>query len=271
MTSPRHQITRDAPGPLLQWRSARGFEWTRLDLTVPGLSPALSALRIVHLADFHCRPWWDPAYDDLIARLHAGPPDLILFTGDFVESKHDSRPAMPTVRKLFTQLPSRLGTYAILGNHDGDLVGPTLATCNVNLIDHRRVYLESGNASVELIGLPGVDRHDLDRPWINTLGPKRPGSLRISLGHYPDLSGRVADLAPDLYLTGHTHGGQIAWFDHLPILRHDTLPRQFCTGIHRIFGTVLVVNRGFGFTTFLQLRAFCPSEVVEIVVRAEGT
>jgi predicted MPP superfamily phosphohydrolase len=33
----------------------------------------------------------------------------------------------------------------------------------------------------------------------------------------------------------------------------------------------LYLNRGFGFTTFLQLRAFCPSDVVEIVVKAEGT
>jgi predicted MPP superfamily phosphohydrolase len=86
--------------------------------------------------------------------------------------------------------------------------------------------------------------------------------------HYPDILPKVADLAPDLYLTGHTHGGQMALPGGTPIMRHDTLPRQLCTGIHRAFGTVLVVNRGFGFTTPLMVRLFCPTEVVEITVRS---
>jgi hypothetical protein len=261
-------ISRDRVGPRVQVRSARGFEWTRLELPVSGLSPSLSGLRIVHLSDFHCRAWWDPAYDQLTARLRENPPDLILFTGDFVECKHDSRPAQPVVRKLFSQLSSRLGTYAILGNHDGDLIGPPLARCNVNLIDHRRVFLHGAEADIELIGLSGVDRFDLDRRWAVGLGPKRPGSLRIILCHYPNVLARVADLAPDLYLTGHTHGGQISLPTGLPIMRHDTLPRRLCSGIHRIFGTVLVANRGFGFT-YLPVRLFCPSEVVEIVVAAK--
>jgi uncharacterized protein len=256
----------DGPGKTVQWRSSTGFEWTHLDLPVAHLAPPLNGLRIFHLTDLHCRPWWDPAYDDLIARLRQNPPDLILFTGDFVENKTDARPALPVVRKLFTQLASRLGIYAILGNHDGDLVGASLSDCNLALIDHRRVFLSAGDSSVELIGLPGVDRFDFDRRWIATLGPKRPSSLRVVLSHYPNLLPRITDLACDLYLTGHTHGGQIATPAGLPILRHDTLPRALCTGIHRAFGSVLVANRGFGFTTFLKLRLFCPAQVVEITV-----
>jgi hypothetical protein len=259
-------ISRDAAGKTVQWRSSKGFEWTRLALPVAGLAAPLRALRIFHLTDLHCRPWWDPAYDDLIARLRGNPPDLILFTGDFVENKTDARAALPVVRKLFSLLPSRLGIFAILGNHDGDLVGASLPGTNVQFIDHRRIYLEAGDSSVELIGLPGVDRFDFDRRWVATLGPKRPGSLRIVMCHYPDILPKISDLAPDLYLTGHTHGGQIAMPSGMPILRHDSLPRALCTGIHRAYGSVLVANRGFGFTTFVTLRLFCPAQVVEIIV-----
>jgi predicted MPP superfamily phosphohydrolase len=255
-------------GSPLQIRSSRGFEWTHLELPVPGLAPALDGLRIVHLTDLHCRKWWDPAYDDLIAKLKSNPPDMLLFTGDFVECKYDSRPAIPTVKKLLSQFASRLGIFAILGNHDGDLVRPRLADCNLTFLDHRRIYLHSGDATIELIGLVGVDRYDLDRPWISTLGQKQPGTLRIVMCHYPDTLPKVQDLAPDLYLTGHTHGGQVALPNRMPILRHDTLPRHLCTGIHRAYGTVLVANRGFGFTTPLMLRMFCPAEVVEITIRS---
>ncbi|MGA2231668.1 MAG: metallophosphoesterase, partial [Tepidisphaeraceae bacterium] len=238
----------------MQFRTSRGFEWTRLELPVPGLSPALDGLRIVHLADLHCRPRWDGAYDDLLGRLERQPPDLILFGGDFVESKRDARPALPILRKLLPRLKSRLGTFAVLGNHDGDLVGPPLAGCGVTFIDHRRLLMESGGAAIELIGLPGVDRLDLDLHWVNALPGKEPRTLRIVLCHYPDILPTVAGLHPDLYLAGHTHGGQVALPNRLPILRHDSLPRRLCSGIHRVYGTVLVANRGFGFSSPLPLR-----------------
>jgi uncharacterized protein len=256
-----------AAGPNWQYRSARGFEWTELDLPVAHLPESMQGLRIVHLSDFHGRGWWDPAYDDLIALLRRRPPDLILFTGDFVDSKRDARPALPVVRKLMSQLPSRLGTFAILGNHDGDLIGPPLAGCNVTLLDHRRLSMPIGQGTVELIGLPGVDREDLDLPWVRSLGKKPPGTLRIVLCHYPDLLLKTMPLQPDLYLTGHTHGGQIAWPNRLPIFRHDSLPRRLCSGIHEVYGTVLVANRGMGFSSLLKLRLFCPAEAVEITVR----
>ena len=47
-------------------------------------------------------------------------PDLILFTGDFVDCKKDHRPALPLVERLVTGLRPKVGLYAVVGNHDGD-------------------------------------------------------------------------------------------------------------------------------------------------------
>ena len=273
---PPLKIDRGKRGPMVQVRSARGFEWTKLTLEVPGLTPALEGLRFLHLTDLHCRAWWDPAYDELIERVNQAKLDLILFTGDFVDSKRNWKPQLPTARRLITALKSRLGTFAILGNHDADLVRPTLAGEGITFVDHRRVKLEAGEAGIELIGLPGVDREDLDLNWVNSLGEKPAGWLRVALCHFPNILPRVKQIRPDIYLTGHTHGGQIVLPSGLPIIRHDTLPRHLCTGIHRVFGTVLVANRGFGFssiyplTSLLAVRVFCPAEVVEVTVRGGG-
>ena len=253
------------PGPMIQYRSVRGFEWNRFALPVPDLPPALEGLRILHLSDLHTRNEWDSGFDDLIAGVKAHPPDLILFTGDFVDSKRDYRPALGHVSRLMTSLPSRLGTFSILGNHDGDLLGATLASWNITPIDHRRVKLLSDGGAIELIGLPGVERYDLDMPWVRTLGGKSRGTLRVVLSHFPDLLPRVSMLEPDLYLTGHTHGGQIAIpCRHWPLVRHDSLPRPLCTGVHRYCGTVLVANRGMGFSSPIKLRFNCPAEVIEV-------
>jgi len=255
------------PGAWLQIRKAHRFEWTDAELPIPGLPPDLEGLRILHLTDSHLRTSWDPAYDQLIQRVQADPPDLILYTGDFVEHKHDHRPALPQVRRLVDGLRSRLGFVTVLGNHDGDLMGPELSAMGVTVLDQQRLRLTAGSATLELIGLVGIDRYDLNRRWLRSIGPKAPNTARIVLSHFPDLIRITEFLKPDLFLAGHTHGGQICLPGRIPILRHDSLPRRLWLGIHRVHGTWLVVNRGTGFSTAMQMRMFCPAEVIEIRLR----
>jgi predicted MPP superfamily phosphohydrolase len=262
-------IRSDRAGPRLQFFSARGFEWIDAQLPIPGLPQELDGFRILHLSDFHARPVWDKAYDDLISRTNADPPDLIAFTGDFVEDKHDHRRVLPIVRKLLNSLTSRLGAVTILGNHDGDLLGPPLASLNLTLVDHRCLSLHSGSATLELIGIAGVERKDFDPIFLHSLGPKKPNTVRVALSHYPDLIRKTRFLNADLFLAGHTHGGQICFPGKIPIIRHDSLPAKFIGGINRYHETWLVVNRGLGFSS-IPVRINCPAEVIEIRLRKAG-
>jgi len=88
------------------------------------------------------------------------------------------------------------------------------------------------------------------------------------LSHYPDAIIKLQkfDVMPDLLFAGHTHGGQVCLPGGMPILRHDTLPRRYCSGVHRFGGAWLVVSRGMGFSSY-AIRVFCPAEVVEVVLR----
>jgi len=259
----------DHAGPPFQLFTAQGFEWNNAQIPIPDLPPELDGFRILHLSDLHASKWWDPAYDDLIARVRATPPDLILFTGDFVEDKHDHRNTLPTIRRLMNSLTARLGIVSILGNHDGDLLGLPLATLNLTMIDHRRLAMHCGSATLELIGIAGVEREDFDPGFLHSLAPKAAGTLRIILSHYPDLIRKSAFLHADLFLAGHTHGGQVCLPGKIPIVRHDSLPLKYISGINRFHGTWLIVNRGFGFSS-LPIRLFCPAEVIEITLRKAG-
>lgn len=265
----RAVVTTDPAGPPLQLFTARGFEWTHAELPIPGLPTELEGFRILHLSDLHARKFWDPAYDDLISRVRAKPPDLIAFTGDFVEDKHDHRKARATVERLINSLVSRLGTVAILGNHDGDLIRPFLSKLNLRMIGRRRLSFQSGDATLELIGIAGVEREDFDPAFLHSLGRKCSGTVRVVLSHYPDLIRKSGFLEPDVFLTGHTHGGQVCLPGGYPIIGHDSLPKRLVRGINRIHNTWLVVNRGLGFSS-LPIRMFCPAEVIEISLRKEG-
>jgi predicted MPP superfamily phosphohydrolase len=251
---------------VVQFRSLAGYEWNRVELTIPALPAELAGARIVHLTDLHLRRRWPAELGEVIDRINADPPDLVLFTGDFVDSKKDHRPALPLVERLVKTLRPMFGIFAVVGNHDGDLLPPRLVAMGVRVLMNERIETPVRGRPVELIGLASADRIDLDERFVHTLPPKKPGVPRMVLCHYPDLLKIAKPMAPDLYLAGHTHGGQICLPSERAIITHDSFPTRMCKGAHDIEGTCLVVNRGFGYTT-LPLRIFCPAEVVEIELK----
>lgn len=259
-------------GRWLQWGEPAGVEWNIARLPIPDLPPALAGLRIVHLTDLHMRGPWTRAYDDLARRVAENPPDLLLCTGDFVDNKRDHSAALPSLYRLLESFRARLGAYGVLGNHDRMKLEPDLRGTNVRLIGGQRHVIWVGDAAIELIGLPGARRKDMPAGWAESLPPAKelptgsPRPLQIVLSHFPDHLRRTQAWRPDIFLAGHTHGGQVCLPGGVPILKHDSLPRRLCTGIHRVGPTWLVIPRGIG-TTTLPLRVFCPPEVIEMRVQ----
>lgn len=246
------------------FRGPIGFEWTKVTAPVPGLASELEGFRIAHLSDLHLRGYWSRAYDDLIAGFEQSPPDLMLITGDFIDDKHDHRPGLRTLQRLIPRLKSRLGIYGILGNHDVDTTSMYLRNLGVHMMEGRRALLDSGaGAKLELIGLPGLDRRDLDAHFIGAQPPKQAGTLRIVLCHFPDQFVRTRPLKADLFLAGHTHGGQVCFPGGLPLITHDRSPVRYCKGVHWREGTWYIVSRGLGFSG-LPIRVNCPAEVAVI-------
>ncbi len=257
-------LRRPALGPTLHFWSIEGFEFNRMTLALEGLAPALIGARLLHIADLHLRRRWPRGLDRLIDLVQANPPDILCYGGDQAHNMHHLAPSLPHIERLVKSLPSRRGTYAILGNHDGDLLGPRMEAWGVRVIGHQRIDVPVKDGFVELIGFPGPEREDIEEEMGRRWPAKRPGVPRIILSHYPDLIHFARDIQPDLYLAGHTHGGQICLPGGHPILRHDSLRRRYCHGVHNYEDICLFVSRGMGFSSPLQVRAFCPCEVMEI-------
>jgi predicted MPP superfamily phosphohydrolase len=263
-------VSSNGRGPWLQIGTLDGFEWNQLDIPIEQLPSSLQNLRLLHITDLHIKHRWFNAYDTLIQRIRREPPDLILFTGDFVDHVLDHRPALPILERLLTQLSARLGIYAVTGNHDGDLLGPRLPGWGVHLINARYHRIESEQASIELVGLPGIRRRHFDPDYIESIPLRRPGVPRIVLAHFPDQIGLIAPLRADVMLSGHTHGGQICLPNRRALITHDTLPKAMARGTHQVEQTLLVVNRGFGMTRW-PIRIFCPAEVIELRLVADAS
>jgi predicted MPP superfamily phosphohydrolase len=252
-------------GPWIQWRDPGRFEWNRYELPIAALPPQLEGLRIAHISDLHVRGSWRRGYDELIERVRSEAPDLILITGDYVDYKRRQDPAVPHVRRILEGLSAPLGCFGTLGNHDRHKLASKLEGTGLTLLDGARRLLEVEGAALELIGLPGVDRRELTPQMLESFPRRETGVPRIVMCHFPDGLRKAAALHPDIYLAGHTHGGQICLPGGWPPVRHSPLPRTLCKGVHRAANTWLVVGRGMGFTN-IQLRLFCPTEVIELIL-----
>ena len=236
------------PGPWLAVGSPRRLRTVRATLRATG------DLRVAHLSDLHAKsraalrvlPW-------LTATLREFRPDVIAFTGDFVDDKLGDRRQLAVAAAFVEALAAVAPLVGVNGNHDGPLVAARLAAHGLVDADGRLARLDC----CDVLGLPGHKRGG----WADVDDLRRDGDRPlIALGHYPDEVRRLDRLAPDLYLAGHTHGGQICLPGGRPILTHDSLPRHMAAGVHRVGGTWLAVSRGIG-TTRLPVRLFAPPEI----------
>lgn len=191
-------------------------------------------LRIVHLSDLHSDPVvrLEDRLPDVVRMQH---PDLIVFTGDSINSLR----GLDNFKRCLTALARIAPTLVVRGNWDvwywgrADLFGGTGAH---EVANSRFVVPVRGN-QVWVGGL-SVDE-EAGLPELMKSAPV--DSLRILLHHYPDQLIEAARFGVDLYLGGHTHGGQIALpfygaivtFAFWKTLRSWTLSRGQHVGLHQ--------------------------------------
>ena len=225
-------------------------------------------LKIAHISDLHIGTNLTAReLDASVERVNALDPDLIVVTGDIL----DSNPAdIPIFFPHLKALRARLGVFACLGNHDrfagrGVVAAGLAEHTNIRLLRDEVVHLPLGPTTLHVIGL-----RDRGRDWARGLHADEVlGRLRrtlpdgepcILLSHRPNIFPAAAALHVDLTLSGHTHGGQLAlpfWPKRLNIARFIT---RFPRGRYVIGTSLLYVNRGLGVSAE-RIRLFCPREI----------
>jgi predicted MPP superfamily phosphohydrolase len=249
----------------------------RLKVTRLGLNSAKHTnpgepLRIVQLSDLHverltCR---DRALPSLVAELE---PDLIVLTGDFLSTSYNDDPrALADLRVLLAQFHPPAGIYAIWGTAEVDLPGvlhPVLDDVGIVVLEDEAIEVSTGEHHLWLMGL--VCTRDLvaDGARLRALlAEAPPDAFTLLLYHTPDLMPQAAALGVDLYLAGHTHGGQWRLPGFGAILTSSPYWKRYEAGHYQEGDCHLYVSRGLGMEGFGAPRArlFCPPEVVSVTL-----
>jgi uncharacterized protein len=232
---------------------------THLELTTDKL-PAGARIRIVHLSDLHVG---DPTrvLEALPSRVNELAPDLIVFTGDSLMFPE----ALPLFQRTMSAMKARYGRFAVRGNHDYWHVD--------------RDALFDGGAAHELTGVPtstaGIVLCGAGHAYGQDLGrclSASPSGFRVAVFHTPDLVEALAPLSPDLYLAGHTHGGQVRLPIYGALVTLSDFDKKYEMGRYTVGATTLFVSRGIGVepAPAPRVRFLCRPEIAVIDVVGTG-
>jgi predicted MPP superfamily phosphohydrolase len=238
---------------------------SQTNIRIRSLPPGMDGLRIVLMSDFHLFPFTPVRLiQEAINQAGSLRPDLVLLAGDFVYS--DAEAAFE-LSPILARLNPKLGTFAVLGNHDNRkgsrIVQSALKGSGIEVLINRGLVVSSGQSSLYLAGIDSIAE---GAPNARAAFAAYRGKMPVLLlAHEPDTIDYYSRYAPiDLQLSGHSHGGQV----RLPGVGPIILPRwgrRYPRGLYQVKNSQLFTTQGIGMVD-LPVRINCPPEIAEITL-----
>ena len=232
--------------------------------------------RIAQVSDLHNAEFGE-GNEKLIQLLSQTDPDIIVLTGDLIDSRHtDIEIALDFGRQAIKLAP----VYYVSGNHEArvheyeDLkIG--LAEAGVVILENQKVQITREGGSITLVGIgdPSFqedylfgDSESVARQAIEHQQNESDG-YTILLSHRPELFDLYVDTEMDLVFSGHAHGGQF----RLPFVGGLVAPNQgffpkFDEGRFTEENTTMIVSRGVG-NSIIPIRFNNRPEIVLVTLR----
>jgi hypothetical protein len=249
------------------------WQFPHYRIPVPRLPKPFEGMRIIHVSDIHDGFFFGPSrLRELIASIAEIPKDIIVATGDYVADLRNSE-QVEAFWSLFREMEAPRGVFSVLGNHDHWNFQETALQCLAESgqdLYRKSVCLEHGGERLWLVGASDLWAAAASQPIDDLLSEIPEKDCRLVLAHNPDSADTVSTQRVDLFLSGHTHGGQI----RIPGLGALVLPvenRRYVSGLVRSKrGERVFISQGIG-CTGLPLRFAAPPEIpiLELVCAEE--
>ncbi len=223
----------------------------------------LAGIKIVFASDFHIKPHQNKQLKNIVEKINAQNPDIVLYGGDFV-SGHTPGLTMP-IQKIAAELgkaKSKYGIFSCIGNHD---LWFDLAVVTKALEDNNIKILYNSNTKIKIdkkeIFIAGLQYKPFNMvPMIEAL--KNTKSPTIFLTHSPDEFPDIPQ-SVNLTLAGHTHGGQIRLPFFGAILTASEYGQKYALGLIEENNKKMIVSKGIG-VSILAFRFMCKPEIIVV-------
>lgn len=260
----------------------RHLETTYYTYKAEQLGADLEGYRIVQISDLH-NVKFGKNNQKLVDRIRECEPDMIVLTGDLVDSNHTN---VDRAVQFVDEIVKICPVYYVTGNHEYwlekseyDELMDGLVSAGVVILDNQVVEIFRGDAKFRLVGLDDRSLADgtleallSDESIRNNQAEQKEETadnedsgekeLTVVLAHEPQYLARYAGTGVDLVLSGHAHGGQF----RLPFVGGIVAPDQgflpeYTAGEYYMNGTEMIVSRGLG-NSVIPVRLFNYPEIV---------
>ena len=237
---------------------------------------AFSGFRIAQVSDLHNAEFGE-GNSKLIELLSQTDPDMIVITGDLIDSRHtDSDLALEFARQAIKIAP----VYYVSGNHEARVreyadLKMGLAEAGVVVLENQTVQITREGKSITLIGIDDPsfredylfgDAASVTRAALAELQNESDG-YTVLLAHRPELFDIYVESGVDLVFSGHAHGGQF----RLPFIGGLVAPNQgffpnYDAGLFSEDNTAMIVSRGVG-NSIIPMRFNNRPEIVVVELK----
>lgn len=241
----------------------KGYQNTNLiqikkhDISFHNLPSNFHGFRILQLSDLHI----DATPELLHSILHVVDQldfDLAVLTGDYrQESSGTFTQILKPMARVAELLQKEFPPLAILGNHDTYLMTDYEEELKIRFLVNETIKLEREGQSILISGSDDPFSFYTDAT-LQTFSDKL--GFKIALVHTSELADMASENNYNLYLCGHTHGGQVCLPGGKALISHQAEGKQFIKGFWKFGEMTGYTSAGCG-VSGVPLRFNCPPEV----------
>ena len=237
------------------------------------ISESSEDIKVLQFSDTHLSEYF--SIEDLkkvVNKINDENPDIVIFTGDLVDHyyKYSYTGDITQIWEVLSQINAPLGKYAIYGNHDYGggaerVYKDIMENSGFVTLVNDKVSLKEYNLNI--IGLDDSIFGNLDIEKLNELLDD--SYFNIVVSHEPDVVDLMLEYNIDLFLSGHSHGGQV----NIPFINSILPPlgEKYTKGLYEFENarnTKLYVNVGIG-TSQIPFRFMATPELSVFTLKNE--
>ena len=241
------------------------------------LSASLNGFKIALISDIQADKYTDEnRLQNFIDKVNSTKPDLVLIAGDFITSTPDY---IKESADYVSKIKSGYGIYACVGDHDNwayrddyvrslKEVSAALTEKGINFINNskREILVDSSKICITFITNTYVEQ--VNKNVLDSLTQNNEDcNIKIFLTHQPRkfLVDKAVQRNYDLFLAGHTHGGQITLMFPFIYITPTMFETSFIRGDFHFGKMLMIVTRGLGMS-LAPIRYNSTPEVTLIVL-----